>query len=126
MKRDIDLIRKIMLTLEENMEYGKNFQSVKLFEIMEDESLSIEKLSYHIGLLLENGLIQAKEHKYVSKDPTDYLINTITSQGHNFIDTIRQDTTWNNIKERAFSIGGSSISLLVEISKEYLKKQIIG
>lgn len=77
MKRDLDLIRKIMLTLEDKMEYGKNFQSAMLFEIMKEESLSIEKLSYHIGLLLENGLIQAKEYKYISNDPTEYLITSV-------------------------------------------------
>lgn len=124
MKRDLDLIREIMLVLEEHMEYGKNFQSATLFEIMEEESLIIEKLSYHVGLLVESGLIKAKEHKYQSGEPTDYLINTITSQGHDFIDIIRQDTTWNNIKEKAYSIGGSTLSVLIDIGKEYLKKQI--
>lgn len=124
MKRDLDLIRKIMLTLEDKMEYGKNFKSATLFEIMREESLTIEKLSYHVGLLVEGGLIKAKEYKYQSGEPTDYLINTITSQGHDFIDTIRQNTTWNQIKEKAHEIGGFSISLLIDIGKEYLKKQI--
>lgn len=124
MKRDLDLIRKTMLTLEDKMEYGKNFQSATLFEIMKEESLTIEKLSYYVGLLVEGGLIKAKEHKYQSGEPADYIINTITSQGHDFIDTIRQDTTWNNIKEKAYSIGGSSLAVLIDIGKEYLKKQI--
>ena len=124
MKRDLDLIRAIMLTLEENMEYGKNFQSAKLFEIMKGESLTLEKLAYHIGLLVEGRFIQVKELKFKSGEPTVYLINTITSQGQDFIDTIRQDTTWNKIKEQAYAIGGFSLSLLVDIGKEYLKKQI--
>lgn len=124
MQRDLDLIRKIMHALEEKMEYGKNFQSDKLFEIMKDESPSMGKLSYHIGLLVEGGLIKVKEYKYQSGEPTDYLINTITSEGHDFIDIIRQDNTWNIIKEKAFVIGGFSISLLLDIGKEYLKKKI--
>lgn len=124
MKRDLDLIRAIMLVLEENMEYDKNFQSAKLFEIMKDESLSLEKLAYHIGLLVEGGFIQAKEFKFQSSEPTVYLINTITPQGHDFIDTIRQDTIWNKTKEKAHKVVGFSLSLLVDIGKEYLKKQI--
>ncbi len=117
MKRDLDLIRKIMLTLEDKMEYGKNFQSAQLIEVMQDETLSAEKLAYHLGLLVECDFIKAKEYN------PQYLINTITSQGQDFIDTIRQDTTWNKIKEKAYAIGGFSLSLLVDIGKDYLKKQ---
>ena len=100
MKRDLDLIREIMLVLEDKMEYGKNFKSTQLIEVIQDKTLSAEKLAYHVGLLVENDFIKAKEYKYQSGEPTDYLINTITSQGQDFIDTIRQDTTWNKIKEK--------------------------
>ncbi len=124
MKRDLDLIRQIMLTLEEKMEYGKNFKSAQLIEVMQDKTLSAEKLAYHIGLLVESDFIKAKEQKYYGDEPTDYLINTITSQGQDFIDTIRQDTTWNKIKDKSSNIGGFTLSLLVDIGKEYLKKQI--
>lgn len=124
MKRDLDLIREIMLVLEDKLEYGKNFQSTHLIEFMQDKKLSAEKLAYHLGLLVESDLIRAKEYKPQSNDPTEYLINTITSTGQDFIDTIRQDTTWNKIKEKASSIGGFTLPLLVDIGTEYLKKQI--
>ena len=124
MKRDLDLIREIMLVLEDKMEYGKNFQSTHLIEVMQDKTLSVEKLAYHLGLLVESDFLKAKEYKYLSGEPTDYLINTITSQGQDFIDTIRDDTTWNKIKEKASSIGGFTLPLLVDIGTEYLKKQI--
>ena len=124
MKRDLDLIREIMLVLEDKMEYGKNFQSTHLIEVMQDKTLSVEKLAYHLGLLVESDFLKAKEYKYLSGEPTDYLINTITSQGQDFIDTIRQDTTWNKIKEKASSLGGFTLPLLVDIGTEYLKKQI--
>ena len=124
MKRDLDLIREIMLVLEDKMEYGKNFQSTHLIEVMQDKTLSVEKLAYHLGLLVESDFLKAKEYKYLSGEPTNYLINTITSQGQDFIDTIREDTTWNKIKEKASSIGGFTLPLLVDIGTEYLKKQI--
>jgi hypothetical protein len=124
MKRDLDLIREIMIVLEDKMEYGKNFKSTQLIEVMQDKTLSAEKLAYHIGLLVESDFIRAKEHKYYGDEPTDYLINTITSQGQDFIDTIRQDTTWNKIKEKASKIRDFTLSLLIDIGKEYLKKQI--
>ena len=41
MKRDLDLIREIMLVLEDKMEYGKNFKSTQLIEIMQDKILKL-------------------------------------------------------------------------------------
>lgn len=66
MKRDLDLIRDIMLTLEEKMDYGQNMTSDKLFETMADEALPIAKLYYHLGLLVEANYIMAKELKSYS------------------------------------------------------------
>lgn len=125
MKRDLDLIREIMLLLEDKMEYGGNFKSQQLIELIEDKTLSMDKLAYHVGLLAESNLIKVKEFNSYS-EPTEYLINTITAQGQDFIDTIRQDTTWNKIKEKALEIGGFSVSVLMDIGKEYLKSQLSG
>ena len=124
MKRDLDLIREIMLTLEDKMEYGKNFKSDKLFEIMQNETLSIAKLTYHIGLLIDANFIKANAKKYQSNDDGDFIVTVITSEGQDFLDTIRQKNTWDIVKAKAAEIGGSSISLIVEIGKDYLKKQI--
>ncbi|MBS4068634.1 MAG: hypothetical protein A2525_00630 [Sulfurimonas sp. RIFOXYD12_FULL_36_11] len=123
MKRDLDLIREIMLVLEDEMEYGKNFTSDKLFEIMQNKTLSLAKLTYHIGLLVEGNFIRAKELKTYS-DGSIFTINTITSEGQDFLDTIRQKDTWEIVKENAVKIGGFTLPLIVELGKDYLKKQI--
>lgn len=122
MKRDLDLIREIMLTLEEQMDYGQNMSSEKLFELMKNDALSIKKLTYHIGLLVEANYINAKELKTYS-DGSMFIMNTITFDGQDFIDTIRQKKTWDVVKTKAIEIGGFSLSLLVEIGKDHLKKQ---
>lgn len=122
MKRDLDLIRNIMLTLEEKMDYGQNMSSEQLFEIMKNDMLSIKKLTYHIGLLVEANYIKAKELKTYS-DGSIFTINTITFDGQDFIDTIRQKETWDLVKTKAIESGAFTLSLLVEIGKDYLKKQ---
>ena len=122
MKRDLDLIREIMLVLEDKMEYGKNFTSDRLFETMQNETLSIEKLLYHIGLLVEANFIGAREEKYIN-NIRDFIITTITFEGQDFLDIIREQNTWEFLKAKTVKIGGFSLSLLVEIGKDYLKKQ---
>jgi len=122
MKRDLDLIREIMLVLEDKMEYDEDFTSDRLYEIMQNEILTHAKLFYHIELLAEGNFIKIEEYKYMGG--RDFIVNTITSEGQDFLDTIRQKKTWDIVKGKASEIGGSSISLIVEIGKDYLKKQI--
>ena len=54
MKRDMDLIRKILLRIEES----PDFSFISPFDI---EGYETEQISYHIELLDEAGLIKAKE-----------------------------------------------------------------
>ncbi|MCX6062261.1 MAG: DUF2513 domain-containing protein [Campylobacterales bacterium] len=123
MKRDLDLIREIMLVLEDKMEYGKNFTSDRLFGTMQNETLSIEKLLYHIGLLVEANFIGAREEKYINST-RDFIITTVTSEGQDFLDTIRQQNTWEIVKAKTVEIGGFSLPLIIELGKDYLKKQL--
>ncbi|MCX6073196.1 MAG: DUF2513 domain-containing protein [Campylobacterales bacterium] len=123
MKRDLDLIRDIMLTLEEKMDYGQNISSEQLFEIMKNDMLSIKKLTYHIGLLVEANYIKAKELKTYS-DGSIFTINTITFDGQDFIDALRDSKIWNEVKGKFSEIGSSALSVMIDLGKDYLKKQI--
>jgi hypothetical protein len=73
-------------------------------------------------LLVEANYIKAKELKTYS-DGSIFTINSITFDGQDFIDTIRQKETWDIVKTKAIESGAFTLSLLVEIGKDYLKKQ---
>jgi len=122
LKRDLDLIRNIMLTLEDKLDYGETLDNNKLLVFINSDSLSIEKLNYHLDLLLETELIIATKHSYQG-DPSEFDINSITNQGHDFLDTIREIATWDAIKAKAIQVGGFTLPILFEIGKDYLKKQ---
>ena len=112
MKRDWELIRLILLEIEKLPANGYLFpQHIKGFPV--------EVVSYHFKILKEAGLIEAECNPLC-------IAKSLTWEGHEFLDRIRQNTVWNKIGEMAVNSG---ISLSFEAIKELSKialKQIIG
>lgn len=73
MKRDWDLIREILIAVEDTSRLTANSIA----------SYDAETVSYHIQLLNQSNLVRN---------------NLLTWEGHEFLDKIRQQSAWNRIK----------------------------
>lgn len=98
MKRDMELIREILIKVE-------NFEIHQPQEI-EIEGYSSQQINYHIKMLAQIGFIKA--HDFSSFDGELWLPKELTWNGHEFIDSIRNDNVWQKIKEKL----GSDVSTL--------------
>ncbi|WP_257657714.1 DUF2513 domain-containing protein [Parapedobacter lycopersici] len=110
MKRDMDLIRSILLDAEENAVDETDFYMPEIPEYSEDQ------ISYHNGLLYDSGLINA----YRTANKTNgvrYYVRRLTWQGHEFLDSARNENVWNKAKETAKSKG---LDLGLDVMKELL------
>jgi hypothetical protein len=97
MKRDIDLLRALLLKIEE-MPYSEH-----LMGAIQIPGYSEEEVCYHAQLAADEGFIEAKFLK-----PTTYFaVTRLTYQGHEFLDLARDDTRWNHAKEKVKSTTGS-------------------
>jgi Hypothetical protein (DUF2513). len=108
MKLDWELIREILLKLEELPEQEGQLMP-RIFQLLYDW----EKASYHIKLLLQAGLIEAGTIKALGM-PTIYYAKSLILNGHEFLNSIRNPSVWNKVKERAREVG---ISLTLDIAK---------
>lgn len=90
MQRDWDLIRKILLKLEEKAD-AQSFLSDDEFR-----GYHSEMVSYHFKLLHSAGLIEAVD--YSSARELCFGARSLTWDGHEFLDKIRNDSTWNSLK----------------------------
>lgn len=90
MKRDWDLIRKILLKLEEKADTKSLLQDTEI------KGFDPETVSYHFKLLHSAGLIEGVD--FSSMTELSYVALSLTWAGHEFLDKIRSDTIWNNIK----------------------------
>lgn len=92
MKRDFDLIREILITLE-NEPNSRADLFARHFPEWESDAVN-----YHIWLLLQSGLIIGScNHDYPKGN---FMCNAIclTWQGHEFLASIRNDNTWHKIR----------------------------
>jgi hypothetical protein len=125
MKRDMDLVRNLLLEIEST---DRILYFSHLSEAVRLRGTSSYDLDYHICLLHEAGLIQALERKGLSSIGP-WTVQRLTWDGHEFLDTIRDPEIWSKTKAGAAAAGAWSIGLLKDIGTGYIKmkaKEVLG
>ena len=92
MKQDTDLIRKILLEIEADEHRFIHRQ-------IEIEGYTQEEIGYHTVLLGEAGLAEIIEVTSHSSKSPEALITRLTWDGHEFLDSARQNHIWNQAKD---------------------------
>ena len=118
MKRNMDLVREILLQIE-STEPGKTIE-------LDIPDTGEEEIGQHVELMIGHGLIEGKAipsgtgtaHRIL-----DYWINSMTWEGHDFLDAARNDTIWEKAKKKCLeATGGLAFdtlkACLVEFGRE--------
>jgi hypothetical protein len=121
MQRDMELIRKIMLVVEQH-EHGFAPRDLTV------DGYSDEQVGYHCWLLNDAGLAEAVEIERRGADSPYAVIRKLTWAGHEFLDAAKDDSTWERAKQRLSSAGkslhtvtlGVLQGLLVDVAKQQL------
>lgn len=118
MKRDMDLIRKILLKLE-------NFTSDDNINKIEIEDFSHDQVAYHIYLLQDAGLIRAGIlMDYGTAVPKITAINGLTWAGHDFLDASRDEGRWIKAKTVINEMKGASFEIIKTVLIVLMKDQM--
>lgn len=115
MKRDMDLIRAILLRIESDDDVSVDCED--------------EKLAFHLLLLTEEDFVRGIAVPEALTGPPQIQQTMsyvrLTARGHDFLDAIRDETVWRKTQEKVASVGGGvSISILVAIATEFLKQKL--
>lgn len=107
MKRNMDLARAILSALEGSSDaFGP-----KEFVI---QGYSEEEVSYHVKLLHQAGLVEAKDISGVNQ--FKWFPISLTWEGHEFLDAARDNTRWGRAKQIVLEkTGGLSFDMLQSI-----------
>ncbi len=89
MKRDFELIKKILIEIESFKD--TQWQRIKFDDYKQNE------VDYQVMLLQEQDLIVAKDLRDSTGD--DWRVSRLTSEGHDFLDAAKNDTVWKNAKQ---------------------------
>ena len=117
MKRDMDLVRTILLAVEKDgttpLDWIENFQV---------EGYDDDLVGYHVWLLAQAGFLDAIDGS--TFDGFSYDPRCLTWQGAEFLESIRDPEVWRRTKDASAKIGGAGVEFVWEIAKG-IGKQII-
>jgi hypothetical protein len=122
MRRDDDLIRQLMLDLETANEGLGDDHPV--------DGFTRDQVAYHLALILKSGLAEGPAPTYYADNtsttvPNAVFVFRLTPEGHDFIDTLRDDTIWHKVKESSKKVGGSlTLELLKQLGTSIMKAQL--
>jgi hypothetical protein len=119
MKRDLDLIREILLKIEQdiglsNKRYSFQFDNQK----MVIDGYNDEQVYGHIVMLIESPFVEGLRYQ-----SGEIEIKGLTWDGREFLDAIRDAGGWKKTKETAQKIGGAGLSFVWDVAKALLKAE---
>lgn len=106
MKRDIDLVRRILVETE------------KANKCIDIESLVCDKyplpaIAYHVELMAAHGLLDAKVDKSWGGEATGGIIKGLTWDGCDYLDAIRDERVWSRTKRVVMeAVGDTTLSTI--------------
>lgn len=122
MKRDMGLIRDLMLRLEA-LDFPRN---AVLTLSGSDEELAVDgysqdQISYHLVLIREAGFLQDANYSAVRGGIS---FKAFSWEGHDFLDSVRDPDVWERTQSTMKKAGGFSFDLVKAMAKGFLKKKI--
>ncbi|MCZ8308668.1 MAG: DUF2513 domain-containing protein [Microcystis sp. LE19-98.1E] len=121
MKRDMELIRLILLDVE--AQGGPNVGE-QTFTV-EIPGRSNDEVQYHLWLLHEAGLIDAYVIGNQLVQPRNRVSpRRLTWAGHDFLDSVRDPEVWKKTRDGALLAGGWTFDLVKDLAKGLAKKKI--
>jgi hypothetical protein len=117
MQRDMDLIRKILIAMQESDRGIAPHISV--------EGYSDEQIGHHVWLLGDAGLIEATEVTHTGSRSRCSLPVSLNWSGHEFLDSARDERIWSKAKKMAATVGGTlSLALMKQLLDSVIKGEL--
>lgn len=113
MERDLNLVRSIMLLIESNDDRK---------ELVIPNDWDREVVAYHLKILDQAGYVK-NNTKWADNKPM-WLIASLTWDGHEFLDSVKNNNVWNKTKEGIKGKGLELGSVPFDLVKEYAVLQM--
>lgn len=105
MKRDWDVVRFILIELETREDENS--------PLLVNADYSNPQLVYHLELLIEAKLVNG-QRATSGIGPESFDIRRLSWEGHQFLDAIRDETTWAKTKKK---VSESGVGMTFEVIK---------
>ena len=116
MKRNMDLVRSILLAIERD--HTEPFEEVSLVF----DGHSAEEVSYHVQLMVEAGLIHGEDYSTLGN--YEWAAQSLTWTGHEFLDNVRDPDVWAKTKDGAKKAGSFGLDVLGALARGFIKQKL--
>lgn len=110
-KRDDDLVRRLLLDIEASSE------PIHLFALHMNMTADERTTYYHLKLLADAGFLEETGARGGTF--------RITNAGHDFLAAIRDEGSWGKVKAASRALGGVGLGMLKEIGLGYLRAKAV-
>lgn len=118
MKRDLDLIRKLLLLME-SYEHGYAPTEISI------DGYTDEQIGFHVHLLGEAGLAVVADTTNLSSLSPSAMPRHLTWAGYEFLEAAKDETVWGKAKEKVIKpAGGVAFTVLLEWLKAEAKTRL--
>jgi hypothetical protein len=105
LKRDLDLIRDILLAIEAEP-HGQRRGPIAI------PNRTAEEVGYHCHLLLEAGLARGTATSHLASASPSAMLTGLTWEGHEFLDAAREPTRWDQAKSIVSKLGSVPLEVI--------------
>lgn len=123
MRLDQDCVRDLLLELESKLSFN---QPIFIDDFKELETVS--SYGYEISVYALLKMIEAKfvnaNVTYAGDEIYQLAISSLTWDGHQFLDTIRDHEVWKETKAATKKLSSVSLSIISTLATEFLKKKL--
>ncbi|MDO8586310.1 MAG: DUF2513 domain-containing protein [Armatimonadota bacterium] len=119
MKRDMELVRKLLLYIEDNHKY-KPLHS----QHVEIGDHSKQEIGYHLKIMAQGDLIDVQDITAMGHQAHRYFTDGITWCGHDFLDAVRDDNVWSHTKEAFKPVGSASFEVVKSVAIAYVSSKL--
>lgn len=118
MKREMDLVRALLLWMEEHEDQLAG-------EIPRLEGWTEEQVGYHAYLMNQAGLIVAIDLKHIGQTLPAAIPLNLTWDGHEFLNSARDESKWKKARAHVLSSAGSMVFDLVKWALQEQAKKVL-
>lgn len=89
------------------------------------EKYTVEERAYHVQLLIDAGLVEGTAVRGPQGAFIGAVVSRLTWAGHDFLQSVRDDSVWQKAKENVLKPGASwTFDILKEWAKHELKQKL--
>jgi len=93
MKRDMELMRKILFAIEEQYKPGEG-----VIWVLKIDGYDMRTIAEHCDLLYQQGFIKSYKASYGNDTIQAFAIGNISSSGYDYLELIRSNDIWSKTK----------------------------